>query len=339
MTLVNTVLNDAVIMARDSDEFKKFEGRLPQWQTLQTAKDGVTSLLPASTIEAVKRSERHPTKIPVLDKYDATVITTRACTVTPDIPDSAFAPLTFNTVGFGMSVSRSVNEDNYISAVEELAWQFRMGWKAIFANLETQAVTYLDNNISQANDSGIYTEVANAMQVPLAGHADFYKNVPAIMFRNNHFGRTVDVANTEAMTQVAFLQNQGQANNTNTQYQVLPSNFDFVRSNFVTNGASVDETHYLFPVGSFGVLNWVDPDARRNARVNEGKLMRTMTDPLLGFQWGVYYYKDCADESAELAGLDRTVKEFWEISADFAFTSSYSSDTSSPIYKAELLDA
>jgi len=67
--------------------------------------------------------------------------------------------------------------------------------------------------------------------------------------------------------------------------------------------------------------------------------MQTITDPIFGFNWGVYYYKDCADESAEVAGLERTVKEFWEISADFSFNSSYSSDTSSPIYKAELLDA
>ena len=338
--LANTVLNDAIIQVANDDEFKAFEGRLPQWQTLQVAKDDVEKLMPASVIESVIKSERHPAKIPVLDKYGATVITSRACTITPDIPVSDFAPITFNTVGFAASVSKMVNQDNYVSAGEELAWQLRMGWKAIFANLEAQAVAYLEANKTAVNASPTYGAlVADAKQVTLALSPDFYKNVPAIMFRNDHFGRTVDAANTEAMTLVDFIQRQGSNNATNLQYQAQPSNFDFRRSNFVTNGANVLETHYLFPKGSFGVLNWVDPDARNNSRINEGKLMRMMKDPFFGFNWGVYYYKDCTDESAELAGLERTVKEFWEISADFSFNSSYSSDTSTPIYKYELMDS
>jgi hypothetical protein len=333
-----TVLNDAIVMASESHEFKAFEGRLPQWQTLENAKDGIAGLMPKTTIEAVIKSERHPAKIPVLNKYGATVITVRSCTITPDIPVSAFAPIVFNTVGFTASISKSVNIDNYTSAVDELAWQFRMGWKAIFNNLEAQAVAYLEANKSAVNASAIYTITADAMRVPLAEKQDFYKNVPAILFRNDHFGRINDAANTEAMTLVDFIQNQGRGNSTNLQYQATPANFNFHRSNQVTNGAGVDETHYLYPIDTFGVLNWVDPDSRAGARINEGRLMTTMTDPIFGFNWGVYYYRECTDETAELVGLERTVKEFWEITADFSFNSSYSSDTSSPIYKAELLD-
>ena len=332
-----TVLNDAIVQVSEDREFKAFEGRLPQWPTLQAAQDGIEQLMPASVIESVIKSERHPAKIPVLNKYGATVITTRSCTVTPPVPVSAFAPIVFNTVGFAASVSKAVNQDNYISAVDELAWQFRMGYKAIFANLENQAIAYLEANKTAVNASTIYTIVANAMRVPLAAHSDFYKNVPAVMHRNDHFSKLVDVSTTEAETLVGFIQNQGTGNQTNTQYQVLPSNFDFRRSNFVTNGAGVAETHYLYPEGNFGVLNWVDPDARNGSRIHEGQFMTTMQDPIFGFDWGVYYVKNCTSEVAELAGLERTVKEFWEISADFSFNSSYSSDTSTPIFKAELL--
>lgn len=326
MGLSPTVLQDAIIRLGKEFTFNDFERRMSDYSVLQAYKDGQDKLLPKSTIQTLETAAAQVQKVPVLNRYGATVTTSPSCTITPDEQTSAFKALSWAGKGFSVGVTPADMANNYISAEDVVAHQIREGLRAVFENLDTAAYTALEANKSTVNGSAVYPITANAMQVPFAKKDQFYKNVPAILKRNDMGMKYLDIANTEAMTLEAFLQAQGQGNNTNTQYQF--NNIKSYRSNRVVAAAGVDEAHYLVAENAIGVYNWNQFDAQQGQRVHDNKGWALFVDPIMGFTWGMYEDHDCA-------GGKFTKK--WNFFSYFAFINSYSSTGASPILKAELL--
>jgi hypothetical protein len=176
--------------------------------------------------------------------------------------------------------------------------------------------------------------------VPQADKGNFYLNLPSVMKYNNVRPRFSSVATTNEMILRDTIEEFGASNERDRSNELSPSRYSFYNSNDIVNAVGVESTHYLFREGHIGVLNWIDPDARRGERIHESKFWDSFVDPVFGCDWGVYYSADCGDASAELAGLQRTKVEGWEFTADFAFITAVPNNLTAgdnAIYKFEIL--
>jgi hypothetical protein len=321
MSLAATVLQDAIVMVGNDKHFTDFEARVDNYQGFKLFKDGADMLLPKSQVENLKKSYVQPEKIPTLNQIATTIQTSfDSCTISPDGSGSAFVPITYITTGFDIGITPAINAGNYISATEDLAWQMKQGFKNVYATLEADAIAYLESNKSLTNLSpaSVFpggSFAAGVFSVPDAGRNKFYQNIPAIFRRNVLSGKPTDVANTEAMPNQLFIANQGAGNAQNLSYQT--DNIEYYRSNFVPLATGQEETHYLLPMGSVGVYNWLPWEARNNQKITEAQGWTTASDPILGMEWQVYYNYNCVGGKYTQA---------WAYRAAFAFMHAYSSD-------------
>jgi len=341
MSTFSTKLQDAIVNVPSSAAFKSFEGRASVYDVAKAFIDNTDQLVPAQELQNAKKSAQHVTKIPVLKKLSPSGVIrdTRSCDPITGTVSSAFASPTYGTYSFSFHMTPSYNNVNYIGFEEEFAWNFIQRLQAFYAELDTDLVAYLEANLSQVNTSPLFGgATAGIVTVPAADKAEFYKSIPSIMFRNDmSAGQVLDIANSESQIMYDFLARQGAGNDVNTSYQI--SNFAPYRSNRVVNAAAMQETHYLVPSGNVGLLEWVPFDYTSGKRLNETDLWTTVADPIYGLTWGLRYKAKCADLSAVEGGnpaLTNAYVDMYEFSIDLAPLHSYSSDTSSPIYKYQI---
>lgn len=340
MALTATILQDAIIEV-GSGKFGSFEKRLSNYGALDAFQQDAPMLLTPQTVEGIKKSIIHVTKVPVLNKYSASVITAPSCAPTGNRPTSAFKTLTWAFVGFEAQIIPSLNEGNYVAAVEDLAIQMRMGWKGVFANLDTTSVSTLETNKNAVAATSTRPDIAtSAAGYDYTGDPkEFYFNAPGLMQINDLEGPYRDVANSEAQSTNLRIESFG----TNNQQDIngVTKNATGPWAHFLTNRVAPGanrELHYFFPEGSVGVYNWIDPDSRASRQAG-AKSWGVIKDPMFGFDWSVFAVKDCIDNSGTMAGNTRAYSEILQIGAYFAFLTEYSSDTSSPIIKATFNDA
>ncbi|GGG97367.1 hypothetical protein [Pedobacter zeae] len=326
MSTAATVFQDAIMQVSKKFTYNKFEGRMSRYSVLQAFLDNAGMMLPESTIQKLRTAAVRTTKIPVLNAYEATLISQRSCTITPDEPTSAFKTMSWATIGFSVGITPSDSANNYIDAETNLAWQFEQGWRSVYSQLDSLGYQTLETNKTGVFPSPLYANANGAYQVPFTQKQDFYKNLPAVMLRHDFDGRIVDIANTEAMIDPVYLAAQGGQNGQNLQYQV--GNIDFYRSNRVLTGADVLETHYNMPEGAIGIYNWNDWESQNKVTVHLGKGWDLISDPRYGLTWGVFYENDCQD--------GKFVKK-WNIITDVSFLTAYSSNTDRAIIKSEIL--
>jgi len=336
-----TRLQDAIIRVPDSDAMKQFEGRLSQYDAFKAFQDNTERLVPAQELERAKKSSRHVTKMPVLNKIDFTIGNSRACSPADTEATSAFVQPSYTTYSFSFHMTPSYNAENYIAYQEEFAHKMLQGLKKFGETIDTAAVAFLEANLTQVNTSPLFGGiVADTVTVPDADKEAFYQSIPSIMRRNDLPDmRVIDIANPEAQIMYDSIARQGEGNAVNTAYQI--SNFAPYRSNRVSLDADTQECHYLVPEGHLGVLDWIPEDYRVGRVISEGDLWSSVVDPVFGLTWGLRYVAECTDLSAVVGGIDDLTTAFvekYEFSIDMAFLTSYSSDTSSAIFKYNIAD-
>jgi hypothetical protein len=339
--LFPTVVQDAIINVSQSQAFKSFEGRPSIYDVVTAFRDNTTKLVPKEALESAKLSSRRVTKIPVLKKIDpdGVIKDTRQCTPDDSPVESAFVQPTYETYSFSFHMTPHYNHENYISYQEEFAWKLLQHLYAFGETLDVDLVSYLEANLTQVNPSALFGGITGtAVTVEAADKAEFYKSIPSIMYRNDLSGnRVIDISNPESQIMYDFLNRQGASNAVNTAYQI--SNFAPYRSNRVPLASGMSETHYLIPEGHIGLLDWVPFEYAMGKKVHDSDYWGTVVDPFFGFRWGVRYKADCTDLSGVeggIADLTTALVEKFEFSIDLAPFHSYSSDTSSPIFKYQI---
>lgn len=298
MSLAATLLQDAIINLQGNNTFTNFEQRQSTYSAVQLAKDGSDILLPKSQVERLKKSAAQVEKIAVLNRYNATLHSSYTCDFNPDANTSAFVPVTYVTTGFDVKITPAVNAGNYISEQDDLQNQMIQGWRTTFADLEGDVVAFIEANKSTQNLSPLFGGPTGGVVTLNSAQQDnairnLYSAIPSIFQRNEFIGKPQDLANTEAMIQEQYISHQGQANAQNLQYQT--DNINYYRSNYVTNGAGMRETHYLMPMGAVGIYNWLPYEGQARPKINEGQGWEVMQDPMFGFNWLVYYKYDCVN--------------------------------------------
>lgn len=340
MAIFPTKLLDAVIMAGDQYKLEQFEGRLSQYSVFQAFQDNTAALIPAAELESARKSSRRVTKLPVVNKIDFTIGSTRACTPADTAITTAFVQPSYSTYVFNFHVTPSYNAENYITYQREFAHKLIQGLKKFGETIDAAGVTFLEANLTQVNTSPLFGGiVGDSVLVPAVDKEEFYKSIPSIMVRNDLSGnRVLDIANPEAQIMYDSIARQGAGNSVNTAYQI--SNFAPYRSNRVALGSGFGETHYLIPEGHIGTLSWI-PEDFKVGRGEGDNMWSSIVDPIFGLQWAVRSVYECADlsgVSGGIADLSSAYVEKYEFSIDVAFMTSYSSDTSSAIFKYEIAE-
>jgi hypothetical protein len=341
MAIFPTKLQDAIINVPSSDAFKQFEGRLSTYDAFQAFQANTEALVPKAELEAAKKASNHVTKIPVLNKIDFTIGSTRACEPSDTPAVSAFVQPSYSTYLFSFHMTPSFNVVNYIAYAEEFAQKMLQGLKKFGETIDSAAIAFLEANLTQVNTSPLFGGiVGDTVSVANTSKEEFYKSIPAIMRRNDLPDmRVLDIANPEAQIMYDFLARQGEGNSVNTAYQI--SNFAPYRSNRVSLDAGTVEAHYLIPEGHIGVLDWIPDDFKVGRVISDGDLWSSVVDPIFGLTWGLRYVAKCTDLSGVAGGdpnLSSAFVEKYEFSIDMAFLTSYSSDTSSAIFKYNIAD-
>jgi len=344
MSIFPTKLMDAIINVPQSDAFKSFEGRPSIYDVVNAFRDNTERLVPKAELESAKKSSRHVTKIPVLKKLADPldkIRDTRTCDPLDSPVDSEFVQPTYETYSFSFHMTPHYSHENYIAYQEEFSWKLLQHLFAFGATLDADLVAFLEAQKTAVNASTLFGGlVGGAVTVDAADKEEFYKSIPSILYRNDLSGnQVIDIANPEAQIMYDFLNRQGASNAVNTAYQI--SNFAPYRSNRVPLAAGMAETHFLIPQGHIGLLDWIPFEYRQGYKISEGDLWGQVVDPFFGFTWGLKYKANCTDLSeveGGIADLTTAYVEKFEFSVDLAPLTSYSSDTSSAIFKYQIGD-
>lgn len=330
--------------------FQDYEGRLSKYGALKAYMDGGNALLPKSAVENIKNAQNYRSLVfPVMQKASLSVITAAACDFTGAEGTSAKPSFSSIKRGFAIRVYPKVCDNNYISEMDHYANELVNGLRTVLANLDSYAVTQLEANKSTGLASaGLPTDVAivaNAYQLAATAADRLYFKLPVLAELNDvNSGNLVNVATTGSIERMIQYESNGQNNSQNLNAVLTggtpsSSGYRHYTSNRVTNGSGVQETHYIIPFGGIGVFSFIDSQNRgMTENLVNNKKRYSLTDPVMGITWGVTEKPICTDLSATY-GADYTEVDGVEYRflADFGFMNAYSSDTTSPIHKVEVL--
>lgn len=348
MSLELTKQAEAAIRSRGY--FGQYEQRFSNYGAFQSYLAGGNALLPKDTLEALKTNQNVRSLVfPVLQKALLSVITAKACTYSGSETSSAKPTFSAITRGFAIKVYDKVAKNNYFSLADQYANGMANGIRSVLANLDTYAAAQLEANKNtdlQSTTLAGVNIVANAYQIDAAQRLKLYHYLPTLMEKNDVDGLLYNIMTTEG--RALMLEYESKANGQDTNLKgildgSLPSStgYQHYRSNRISNGSGVDETHYVAPIGSLGLFSFYDSDADAGI-VNGvgGKKMYPMTDGILGNKWGVVETPVCDDLSGTYgSGYEACNGTQFAFIADFSFMNAYSSDNSKPIHKVELLQS
>lgn len=346
MGLTATAMAEAAIRSRKY--YEQYENRFSNYGAFMAYFVGANVLLPKDTIEKIKGSQNARTvAFPVLTKATLSVLTARSCSITGTEVTSAKPTISKITRGFEIKVYGKVSDNNYISEVDQFAQGMTNGIRTILASLDTYAGAQLEANkntsLATTNLDGV-SIVSNAYQIAAAQKDDLYFLIPTLMERNDvGTGSLYNIMTTEGRALMLKYESKAQGNDQNLKAVLdgeLPSSAGYRhhRSNRLTNGAGVSETHYVAPFGSLGVFNWIDSDAKNRREGPNGQKAYPITDGIANLEWDVTEENICDDLSGTYGeGYERTYGVKYQFNADFAFMNAYSSDSTKPIHKIEVL--
>lgn len=348
MSLELTKLAEAAIRAQG--QYEQFEQRFSTFGALKAYLDGGNALLPKAAVEGQKNASNVRSLVfPVLTKQALSVITANACSFTGVEAASAKPSFTSIVRGFAIKVYDKVASNNYIGLADQFANGLVNGIRSVSANLDSYAAAQLEANkstglVAATGITGV-SIAANAYTIALAQRDKLYTYIPTLMELNDsNTGALSNIMQTNG--RVLMLEHEAKAGDDNLRGVLegtLPSasGYRHYSSNRITNGVGVSETHYVAPFGSLGLFTFVDSDARAGiVQGVNGRKMYVMADPIMGIEWAVTEEPVCDDLSATYgAGYEACHGVQYRFVANFSFMNAYSSDTTKPIHKIEVLTA
>jgi hypothetical protein len=346
MALNLTKQAEAAIRAKGM--YEQFENRFSNYGAFNAHLDGAAALLPSSVSATRTAQNARDIYFPVLTKSTATIITANACTFSGENPTSAKPQYSHIWRGFAINVYPKVAANNYISLEDQYAQGMLNGTRSLLVNLDTYAAGQLESGKSTGlatTNLADVSVVSNAYQIAAASADKLYFYIPTLMERNDVNGSSlINVMTTEGRARMLDYESKSTGNDQNLRGVLdgsLPSasGYRHYRSNRATNGVGVSETHWVAPTGSIGVFTSVDSDAVAKLTSTDNKKLYTMSNPIIGVTFGVTEEPICDDLSATYgSGYESCVGTRFRFLAMFSFMKSYSSDTTSPIHKIEVME-
>lgn len=338
MSIAASLLQTAVTVGGPGLE--RFEMKMPKNETSIVAAFAkyTDQLVMPGTIERLKTSLRRPVSIPVFSNFAGTIGTVRKINPTPDVATTAMVPINFVTKDFSFAIDEAINDDNYKDKAATLRNTLFNELKAVYYNsansLEKQCAAFLEANkyaTPPAITTPDVTPIAGAYELSVD---DFIIKAPVIMEELFMSGGYQDIGTFGAYARARDEATYGKYNARNLEQYA--NEMEYYTSREVTLTSGSQETHYVMPKGSVGLLNITESDAR-NRRTDKDGHFEIITDPWFGYDWGVYITEYRVDLSATYGvGFERVVRTRYDFAADFGTFMAYSSTAGeSPIVKME----
>lgn len=321
------------------------------------------NLINPAILERVQGSANRVRQIPVLNDPRGTAVTVGSsvsCTIPDVLNTSAFYNVTYTPYTFAVTQTPAEFANNYIDANSDFANKMRAGIDLVKRAIENQCIAALNNNrntVWNANTLGPYTQAADALRVPLAGHEFAFNNFTPIIAANDFNPNGINVAaNYGTWPTIMRYMNQGQGNATNTAFQFANFNFQFTPR--IATGSNSIGTGYFMPQGTVGITTWLptqytSPEVLQyNGEEREfGSVsLPNFNPPGFGggaapFTMGYYRTVTCADKSGAYPGgindpaQSATFVVSWQFVVYVATIVAYNSNPAtrvSPIFRFEL---
>jgi hypothetical protein len=290
-------------------------------------------------------------KVPVIEGDAVVIGDTRSCSIADAENTSALIELSFTPFvwGFTMYPGQYVTGPqamNYVGYDADLATKADKCTLALMTAVDTAARNKIETNINTyfpaAITTGYYPVVGDALQVTQAQKNDFFNQLQAIMQEFDFYNTTHILGSTSLTPMVSRLSNQRTGNATNESFQFNLGDFEFHKSNRITNGAGVQATIYAIQEGNLAIVNRNNPNARAGFKIGGGDTPEiqwgTMMYPKLGMEVGTFYKAECAASAGAVTDA-ATLKESYGFDTEICWLTPYNSDPATkqtPIIKAEI---
>lgn len=266
MAITNMILPNLVTPISPGN-FGRLEGRVSHYGAINTLYRNAEALFTAALIAQIRKQPFTRTiQIPIFDKYNHTVLTTRSCNINCQDIGTRLKSLTRTHIAIDICINPDDYANNYVAMGQALKHRYTMAKTAVYKKLDELAAAFFDLNkdTTMTVDPGGATPNANPLFKGKAGAYEvptslkFYSYLQTIMEQLDINGPYLDLANTLANAETNILSAPGGGALLNTvalKAGAQITEFDF--SNRVAPGV-LYPVHYVAPVGSVGVVNMID---------------------------------------------------------------------------------
>lgn len=326
MTLATTKL-DEYRQSVEQSKISAYEDRFANYGAFSTYLKDTPNLIPGGAdFIANRKGADRTASFTVINRETFSTSSSRSCTAGTQDSVSAYVTPSWTTVKFAIMVVPSQYENNYVSMQADFNHKMDTLERTFLYALEGAAVTSLEANLSEVNNAtgNPYAFASSVSTVPLSGN-DYFLNELSSQMMYNHLPTSPlqIIASPRFSAYWDRYTNQGAGNSANTQFQFGGKTVAY--SNQITVATSDRDTVYVAPIGTYGFLNWIDPDARLNHVSGDGKEWFVQPLPRVGINVGVLYQSTCADKSVLQGGLEASLTESYSFSFDYMFTTAYNS--------------
>ena len=337
MTLVNTRLYSLV--AGYEGKLDRNENRISTKGLLVAAQQGgqsMASILPTNIQDLAQRSFNRTMNVPVMDKFETTLLTGRPVAISTTTGTSAMSAVSFTTTGFNITLNPAYYENNFITAQDDFNKQLSAGVEKVERHIEDLIVTGLDANLNQQYASTLaetdYGVSSNVIQVTKAQKFLFIEDMATILEENDFTSNDmIVVAKTGYKSTVMYVDNQGEYNSVNEAYQLSGKNFYF--SNRIAGGGGLAEIYFM-PQGTIGLITRNDFDSQARRKTSDGKSWDIVMLGENGLMFDVYSYEAAEDLNAvdaSTTGNTRTKVEKYSFALDVAIVLPYNSNAGTAV--------
>lgn len=346
MSLVLTRLQNLRVASPGLDQYTLL---MPRYGALSAFLEGnqnpggiISPQLLQQAASAVGRS----VEIPVFDSETVTIGSTRSVTIADDENTSKLYTVSFTTYAWGFTVTPSLHLNNEVGIQQDFNRKFLKYLYKFLTTLDISCLSALNaaKNQVYADLLGIYTDVGDTIDVPLARHDEIIGDLTPIMNAMDFYGQPYKIiGNTGIQSLILKLAEKGIYNVQNKTIQYADKDFRF--TNNLANATDKVATGYCIEPGAVGMLFRHEREALLGTMLPDGTEWGIETLPG-GLPVSTYFYHGVGDYSAiagaASADMTRAAKEHYGWSVDVATITPYNTDLatySNPIAKFQLANS
>lgn len=339
MAMTDTLLKAA--QTRLAQRMTEAEFRQKSRPVLEVFRKNTNFLIP--NIEQIKLSENRSIEVDLFARTTDTIASERKYLHSGNQGSTQKVTPTWTTYARTFSVSLKQMNNNFLGAVESLSNDLLNAYIDIHDELETDALAYLATNKTQVNPAtanGAF-DATNYIWDVNNGNEDFYWSYIQSMMRQNKYNGAFNVISDATMYAKALtFAAQGQANQINKGFQFQGLNHYESIDDFSLPTGHVGGS-YIIPEGMIGMIPWIPGENRRGEGDPDSFVGGFYSMPDLfgtGLEFAVHSYRERADNSSRVSGVNQDVNKEYEISIDVSFQKApISTANVSPIFLTGLL--
>jgi hypothetical protein len=347
MSLLNTRLLDMRQQSDNLDKWTLRPSRYGAFDVFAMGNNEADSIISPQLLNDAAVAVGRDVEVPVFDSETVSIGSTRSVTIADSENTSQIYTLSFTTYAWGFTIVPSLFQNNEFAMQADFNRKMQKYLLQFAADVDTACLSALGTAKSQvfADLLGIYSNVGNSIQVPLANDQEILGDLTAIMNANDFYGSPFRiVGNSGVQSLVAKMSEYSQYNEANKTIQWLDKTMHY--TNRLSNASGKKATGYVVNPSSVGLVFRHEREAILGTMMDDGTEWNVDTLPLLNIPVSTYFYESKGDFSsiagAASADMTRVRKEHYGFSIEIAYVTAYNTDNTtyaSPIAKFEIANS